>query len=98
MAAQTEPAVDVVALGETMVLFVPDRDAPLEEVGSFSMTIGGTESNTAIGLARLGHRVRWLSRVGDDPFGRFMVKRIASEGVDTSAVQVDPQAPTGIFF
>lgn len=89
--------IEVVTLGETMALFVPDRDGPLEDIQTFRQTIGGTESNTAIGLARLGHRVCWVSRVGDDPLGRAMTRRIRAEGVDTSCVTIDPVAATGLF-
>src|SRR5207249_459940 len=56
------------------------------------------ESNTAIGLARLGLLPAWVSAVGGDPFGRFVVSTLAAEGVDVSSVRTDPARPTGVFF
>ncbi|MGW1624459.1 PfkB family carbohydrate kinase, partial [Streptomyces sp. NPDC002172] len=62
-------AVDVVALGESMVTFLPTRPGRLADVPSFDRAIGGAESNVACALAAAGHAVRWVSRVGADGFG-----------------------------
>ncbi|MEQ6389029.1 sugar kinase [Bacillaceae bacterium S4-13-58] len=89
---------DVFTFGETMVLFQPEQMLPLEYVNQFPKKIGGAESNVAIGLARLGHSVGWFSKLGDDPFGRFVLKSIRGEGVDTSSVLFTSEAPTGLLF
>ncbi|WP_263974154.1 sugar kinase [Streptomyces albicerus] len=91
-------AVDVVTLGESMVTFLPSRPGRLADVPSFERAIGGAESNVACGLAAAGHSAKWVSRIGADGFGQHLVERIAAHGVDTSAVQVDPARPTGIYF
>ncbi|GGK34409.1 2-dehydro-3-deoxygluconokinase [Caldalkalibacillus thermarum] len=91
-------ALDVVTFGETMVLFSSDRPVPLEYTHQFYKQIGGAESNVAIGLARLGHQVGWFSKLGKDPFGRFIEKFIRGEGVDTSRCMYTDQAPTAVFF
>ena len=90
--------VDVVALGESMVTFLPSRPGRLADVPSFDRAIGGAESNVACVLAAAGHSARWVSRVGADGFGDHLVETIASYGVDTSAVRRDPARPTGIYF
>jgi len=90
--------VDVVALGESMVTFLPTRAGRLADVPSFERGIGGAESNVACVLAAAGHSVRWVGRVGADGFGDHLVEAIASYGVDTSAVRRDPARPTGIYF
>src|SRR5437867_356998 len=89
---------DVVTFGETMVLFAAVEQGPLRFANTFTRHAAGTESNFAIGLARLGHQVGWFSRVGDDEFGQYLVNLIRGEGVDTSRVIVDPDAPTGVVF
>ncbi|MFF3866041.1 sugar kinase [Micromonospora sp. NPDC001898] len=89
---------EVVTVGETMVVLSPGDGAPLERAGSVRLGVGGAESNVAIGLAGLGHRVAWVSRVGDDPFGRRVTAEVASAGVDVAGVAVDPHAPTGVYF
>ncbi|MEU5319466.1 PfkB family carbohydrate kinase [Streptomyces sp. NPDC021056] len=90
--------VDVVALGESMVTFLPTRPGRLADVPSFERGIGGAESNLACGLAAAGHSVRWVSRVGADGFGDHLVATIGSYGVDVSAVRRDPARPTGVYF
>ncbi|MBA0051298.1 sugar kinase [Streptomyces sp. AJS327] len=97
-AVETSPYTDAVCLGESLVTFVPHRAGPLADVPSFDRAIGGAESNVACALARAGHRVRWVSRVGADGFGDHLVRTIAGHGVDTSAVARDGARPTGIYF
>jgi 2-dehydro-3-deoxygluconokinase len=87
---------DVVTLGESMVLLLAEQSGPMREATTFSRHIAGAESNVAAGLCRLGQTAGWFSRVGDDEFGRAVVFRVRGEGVDTSHVISDPQAPTGL--
>ncbi|MER7835465.1 sugar kinase [Streptomyces sp. NPDC096040] len=90
--------VDVVALGESMVTFLPKRPGRLADVPSFDRAIGGAESNVACALAAAGHSVRWVSRVGADGFGDHLVETVASYGVDVGRVDRDPVRPTGVYF
>lgn len=89
---------DVLCLGESMALFVPAESGPAEQVGAWTRTVGGAESNVACHLADLGLRAAWVSAVGDDPFGRAVVDFVAGRGVDVSGVLVDPARPTGVYF
>ncbi|MGW0537119.1 sugar kinase [Streptomyces sp. NPDC003032] len=89
---------DVVALGESMVTFLPARPGRLADVPSFERGIGGAESNVLCALAAAGHTTRWVSRVGADGFGDHLVETVARHGVDTSAVARDPHRPTGVYF
>lgn len=89
---------EVITLGEAMVVLYPANPVSLDEVDAVTMSIGGAESNLAILLSRLGHRVAFLSRVGDDPFGRRIRAVLEVEGVDTTHLISDPQARTGVFF
>ncbi|MFF0363779.1 sugar kinase [Streptomyces fungicidicus] len=90
--------VDVVALGESMVTFLPSRPGRLADVPSFDRGIGGAESNVACVLAAAGHTARWVGRVGADGFGDHLVEAIGGYGVDVSHVRRDPRRPTGIYF
>ncbi|MET7680300.1 sugar kinase [Streptomyces sp. NPDC005423] len=90
--------VDVVALGESMVTFLPTRPGRLADVPSFDRAIGGAESNVACVLAAAGHSARWVSRVGADGFGDHLVETIGGYGVDVSSVRRDPARPTGVYF
>ena len=86
---------EILCFGETMAMFVAEQAGDLASVGQFGKRIAGADSNVAIGLARLGFKVRWLSRVGDDSLGRFVLDSLRREGLDCSGVEVDGSYPTG---
>jgi dehydrogluconokinase len=87
--------IDILSFGETMAMFVAEQSGELAQVSHFEKRIAGADSNVAIGLARLGFNVAWLSRVGDDSLGRFVIDSLQREGVDCRHVAVDPAYPTG---
>lgn len=89
---------DVVCVGESMGLVAPDPPARLRDAPRLRLDIAGAESNVAIWLARLGAKVAWRSRLGADPFGELIRRRLSTAGVDTSLVEIDPVTPTGIYF
>ncbi|MFD0350322.1 sugar kinase [Kitasatospora aburaviensis] len=87
-----------VCVGESMAVLLPDRPGPLESVEGFRLSVGGAESNVAAALAALGVSSAWISRVGDDGFGRRLLAELAARGVDVSAVAVDRHRPTGLYL
>ncbi|GAK05334.1 2-dehydro-3-deoxygluconate kinase [Geomicrobium sp. JCM 19037] len=89
---------DVVTIGETMVVFEAGSQGPLRYTHTFTKRHGGAESNVAIGIQRLGHSARWMSQVGDDELGQYLLQSIRGEGVDTNFVTTSPTAPTGLFI
>lgn len=89
---------DAVTMGEAMRLLVAEQGVGLERARWFGSSVAGAESNVAVGLSRLGHRTIWLSRLGDDPSGRAVLRELRSEAVDTTAVEIDPQGWTGILM
>ncbi len=92
------PALDVITFGEAMQLLVADQPGPLELVETFHKRTAGAETNVAIGLARLGLKVGWASRLGTDSMGRYLLTAMAQEGIDCSHVVCDPTQNTGFQF
>ena len=91
-------AAEVVTLGECLVALVASGPGPLAEVGGFERHIAGAEANVAVGLARLGHSVEYIGRVGDDGFGTAILRKLRGEGVGVERLRVDPEAPTGLMI
>lgn len=89
---------DVVSIGETMVSFTPNTNGQMRYAKQFSKRIAGAETNTLIGLAKLGHRTGWISSVGNDEFGSAILSAVRGEGVDTSQVHISLSSPTGLLF
>jgi 2-dehydro-3-deoxygluconokinase len=88
------PAWDVVSIGEPMVEF----SALPGEPGRYLQGFGGDTMNAVIAAARQGARVSYVTRLGEDDFGRMLRELWQREGVDASSVAVDPVAPTGLYF
>jgi 2-dehydro-3-deoxygluconokinase len=89
---------DVATVGESMVMVTPTLPQPLVDATELRLEVGGAESNLALHLSGLGHRVSWTSRLGADPLGRRVNRAISAGGVDTSSVVFDPLGRTGIYF
>ena len=86
---------DIVALGEPLVEFNQTRG---EDARAWRQGFGGDTSNMAIAAARLGARVAYVTRVGDDAFGRMFRALWSAEGVAVDGVATDTDAPTGVYF
>lgn len=85
-------------LGEALIVMDPLSKGPLRHVGGFEKHVGGAEFNVAVGLSRLGHRVGWAGRVGDDEFGAEILALARAEEVDVSRASRDAGAATGLYF
>ncbi|MEM8733755.1 MAG: PfkB family carbohydrate kinase, partial [Planctomycetota bacterium] len=87
--ANDELAVDVALFGETMLRLSPPSmdttlgtdeasvELTLETATTLQTHVGGSESNTAVGLAGLGHSVAWISRLNQNPIGCRISREIA---------------------
>lgn len=82
-------APEVVTFGETMAAL--RAHGALRLGGSLGLSVAGAESNVAIGLARLGHRVHWAGQVGADELGALVLRTLRAEGVDAGR-------PTGLLL
>lgn len=90
---------DVLALGRVGVDIYPLQDGVgLEDVESFGKYLGGSAANVSIAVARYGHSSALISRVGDDPFGRYLLRELGRLGVDPRYVGTDPEYPTPVTF
>ena len=86
---------DIVAIGEAMVEFNQVRN---DDGSSYLQGFGGDTSNAMIAAARQGARCAYVTRVGDDDFGRLCLDLWRTEGVDASGVGIDATAHTGVYF
>lgn len=89
---------DVVTFGEAMVRLSPPHFKRLEQATSFEVNVGGGELNVAVGVARLGLKSGWVSRLPQNPLG-FLVRNKAREmGVDTSRIVWTDTGRVGLYF
>lgn len=89
---------EVVTLGETMLRLSPVTVSTLEETQQFQVDVAGAESNVAVGLARMGMTVGWVSKLVDNAIGRLITKRIQWHGVDVSRIVWSASGRNGIYY
>lgn len=86
---------EVLTIGEPMALFVADQEGPLEKVEHFTKFVSGSEVNFAVGMSRLGHSVAYITKMGQDPFGRYINNFLAENSIDTRYSSFDDAHTTG---
>ena len=92
----TGPA--VVALGEPLLRLTPTANQTLETASTLHLYVGGSELNTLVGLARLGHATSLLSRLPDQALGHHIERAIRAEGVDTTHILRAPAGRVGCYW
>ncbi|MCJ7701787.1 MAG: carbohydrate kinase family protein, partial [Anaerolineales bacterium] len=85
--------VDLIVTGEDVI---PEFGQVEKLVGDYELEMGGSCNIFACQAAKLGLNVGILGRVGDDDFGRLIIRRLDESGVDTRHVIVDPDIKTGL--
>jgi 5-dehydro-2-deoxygluconokinase len=92
MSEDRNHTLELVCIGRTCVdLYAEQEGAKLEDVQSFRKYVGGSAANIALNTARLGVKSAMLTRVGEEPLGRFVRRTMADTGVDVSHVTFDPE-------
>jgi 2-dehydro-3-deoxygluconokinase len=86
-----------VCIGEAMIMLAGTPGTALEDVETFRRSVGGAECNVAGGLAALGVATSWVSRLGDDGFGRHVLRDLQGRGVEIGGVELDPTRPTALY-
>lgn len=86
---------EVLAIGRLGVDIYPlQSGVGLEEVSSFGKYLGGSAANVSVAAARHGHNSALLSRVGNDPLGKYLLNELERLGVDNQYVATDPAYKT----
>lgn len=89
---------DVITIGDAMITLNPSSTGPMRFVPSFDRKVGGAELNLAIGCARLGLNTGWISRLGNDEFGKYIFNFVRGEGINVSEVKLVDGYPTSLNF
>lgn len=87
---------DIITIGDAMITFNPNAKGPLRFVHTFERKVGGAELNVAIGCSRLGLKAGWISRLGNDEFGKYILNFVRGEGIDVSEVKLESNYSTSL--
>lgn len=86
---------EILTLGEPMALFLANQKGELDKIEEFTKLVAGAEVNFAIGMARLGHEVAYITKLGEDPFGKYINRFLLENSIDTRYVTYDAGHFTG---
>ena len=87
---------NIITIGEPMGLMVADEAKALKDVKHFSRYVCGAEVNFSVGMARLGHEMSYISKVGKDPFGLHILDFLQEQHIHNEYVALDEEHHTGM--
>ena len=85
-------------VGEPMGLLIAKQEGALETVRDYSLAVAGAEFNVATGISRLGLKVSYLTKLGDDPFGKLIESTLRGNGIDSGLVSYSSKERTGFMM
>lgn len=85
-------------VGEPMGLFIACEEGKLSDINSYSFAVAGAELNVAVGMARLGQKVGYYTKLGDDPFGRRVLDVLRKNKISTELIMLSGEKPTGMML
>ncbi|PSP95364.1 carbohydrate kinase [Halobacteriales archaeon QS_4_62_28] len=89
---------NILVMGENFVDFLPEEPGSIEDIATFSRRAGGSAVNVTIGLANLGEHPLLRTRIGQDPFGQFLLATLADHGISREYIEQDETARTSLSF
>lgn len=89
---------DVITFGEAMIRLSPPGHQRLEQVTNLEVAVGGAELSVAAGVARLGLKSAWVTRLPANPLGRMMANKGREFGVDVSHILWSEGERAGLYF
>ena len=88
---------EFITIGETCAVMTSKSIGRMRYSEGFELRPGGAEGTVAVGVKRLGHTAGWISQLGEDELGHYILSFIQGEGVDVSNVRMVPDKQTGLF-
>ncbi len=89
---------DLLTFGESLIRLSTRNYERLDQAQSLDFRHGGAEANVAVGLARLGFKTAWVSRLANNALGRKIANDLETKGVDVSHVLWTDHGRVGLFF
>lgn len=88
----------MILIGEPMALLMAKSEGPLDSVSEYALGVAGAEFNVSVGMVRLNHKVAYVTKLGNDPFGKFIVNTMNKNGISTEFTSFSDKYPTGMML
>jgi len=89
---------DITAYGEVLLDMISREEAPLKECANFTRYFGGSPANVLVNMQRLENKTSFISRVGKDEFGEYLINILENENINLDCMQYDQKEKTPIIF
>lgn len=89
---------EVITLGEPLVVYMAEKAGTFSEVEGYTRGLAGAELNFCVGLSRLGHEVSYMTRLGHDVYGKYIMEFIQKEGINSEQIIWDKNHLTGSYL
>lgn len=91
--------IDIICVGEILIDFIGHQhEVGIDQTRDYHRYLGGSPTNVAMNLARLGMQVKIASTIGNDGFGVYMKQKLEGNGVKSELVRIDESQPTSVIF
>ncbi len=95
----TERTTDIICAGESLIDFIgTQHEHPISRIKDYHRYLGGSPTNVAMNMARLGLQVEMVSSIGNDGFGEYILERLTENEVNTSLIRHSDSHPTTVIF
>ncbi len=85
----------ILAIGEVVIDWLSENPGEsLYTASTFQRSLGGNATNFAIGVSRLGHKVKLIGKIGNDFHGQYLSNILKAENIDTNYLFIDNNYPT----
>lgn len=88
----------LILAGEPMGLLIAQNEGPLDSVSGYSLAVAGAEFNVAVGVARLNHVVTYMSKLGNDPFGKRIIHELNDNHIGNEFISFSNDYKTGFML
>lgn len=88
----------LILAGEPMGLLIAQSEGSLDSVSGYDLAVAGAEFNVAVGVARLGHRVTYMTKLGKDPFGQRIIHVLNENKIGNEFVAWSDTKKTGFML
>lgn len=89
---------EIITLGEPLIVYVAEAPGTFSEVETYTRGLAGAELNFSIGVTRLGHQISYMTRLGKDVYGKYIMDFVLREGIDPAQIIWDEEHVTGSYL
>ncbi len=91
--------IDIICVGEILIDFIGhQKEVSIDQTRDYHRYLGGSPTNVAMNLARLGMNVKLAATIGDDGLGTYIKEKLAENDVKTDLIRTDLHNPTSVIF